>query len=313
MNRSRFSLNPYRLLVSLLVIFLIVCSVSSQRRISIEMSGIIQPAPRAVSYFSGHGKLGGGVVPRGSVAFIGPRNSTVNVNELQLVVLDKSKLRNKRTDYNAIGIRWKENVYELSMPDDLVEPLMRFIQRDSFIVYTVPVAGADKQYFKQHALLPFRKVPRLGMGYVAKEFLGTPYAALLEATDFAQIKPLDRKLEKSIVSMSTTGLGRGDFSGVGSYVNADFHVKYKVFLVTERGKRVVNVGGLPLRYHWRAATSGRGVKVYKVEVFSFPTEPFSLQDRSVMFFQTTAILRQFFNGNKTEFTRFLREVRSLTG
>ena len=251
-------------------------------------------------------------MPRGSAEFIGPRNAILNVNELQLVVLDKNKLRNNRTDYDAIGIRYKENVYEIAMPDDLINPLMRFIQRGSFIVYTVPVAGGDNQYFAQQSLMKFRNVPRLGMGYVAKEFLGTPYAALLEATDFAKTQPLDRKFEKSIVSMSIGGLGRGDFTGVGSYVNADFHVKYKVFLVTSRGKRVANVGGLPLRYHWRAAGKGRAVKVYKVEAFSFPTEPFSLQDRSVMFFQTTAILRQFQRANRTEFNRFLGEVRSLT-
>jgi hypothetical protein len=312
MNRSRSNFKSYRLLLSLLIVFLIACSVFSQRRVPVEMSAIIQPSSEAPFYFSRHGRLGGGVVPRGSAEFIGPKNAVLSVNDLQLVVLDKNKLRNNRTDYDAIGIRYKENVYEISMPDDLVDPLMRFIQRGSFIIYTVPVAGGDSDYFAQQSLMKFRNVPRLGMGYVAKEFLGTPYAALLEATDFAKTQRLDRKLENQIVSRSIAGLGRGDFTGIGSYVNADFHVKYRVFLVTNRGKRVANVGGLPLRYHWRAANRGRAVKVYKVEAFTFPTEPFGLQDRSVMFFQTTAILRQFHNANRTEFNSFLREVRSLT-
>ena len=273
---------------------------------------MIQPSSEARIYFSGHGRLGGGVVPRGSAEFIGPKNSVLNIKELQLVVFDKTKFRNSQTNYDAIGIRWKENIYELSAPDDLIYPLMRFIQRGSFIVYTVPVAGVDQKYFENNALRPYRKIPRLGQGYVAKEFLGTPYAALLEATDFADTKRIDPKLETSIVSMSNTGLGRGEFTGVGSYVNADFHVKYKVFLVeSKNGKRVVNVGGLPLRYFWRAAREGRSVKVNRVEVFRFPTEPFSRQDQSVMFFQTAAILRQFHNSNRTEFNRFLREVQGL--
>ena len=311
MNRSPRSVNSYRLLASLLIVLLIVCAVFSQRRVPVQMSAIVDVSAEAPTYFRLHGRLGGGVVPRGSAEFIGPRNAILSVNDLQLVVLDKNKLRNNRTDYDAIGIRYKENVYEIAIPDDVVDPLMRFIQRGSFIVYTVPVAGGDNKYFSQHSLVKFRNVPQLGMGYVAKEFLGTPYAALLEATDFARTQRIDRKLENQIVSMSIAGLGRGDFTGIGSYVNADFHVRYKVFLVTNKGKRVANVGGLPLRYHWRAADKSRAVKVYKVESFSFPTEPFGLQDRSVMFFQTTAILRQFYNANRTEFNRFLREVRSL--
>ena len=296
-------------LLSIFLILVLVCSGLGQRRKRIEISALMQPSSEANLYFQTEGKFGGGVVPRGSAQFVDPQNNVVAARELQLVVLDKAKFRNRRADYNAVGIGWKDHVYELGAPDDLIYPLMKFIQRNKFIIYTVPVAGFNRNFFTDNALRAFRRVEPLGMGYVAKEFLGTQYAELLEWTDFAETVPMSRNLQQQILSHIKTG--PGVFTGDGSYVNADFHVNYKVFLEIEGGKRVVNVAGLPLRYFWFASKTGGGVKVDKLEVFRYPSEPLSQQDRSVMLFQTTAILRQFSKTNPKEFNRFLSEVEGL--
>jgi len=296
-------------LLALLLTLALVCTGLGQGRKRIDISSMIQPSAEAGVYFRTQGQFGGGVVPRGAAQFLNPQKEVIDAKQLDLVVLDQAKFRNRRPDYNAVGIRWKGNVYELGVPDDLIYPVMKFVQRDKYIVYTLPVAGFDKKFFADNALRPFRKVDRLGMGYVAREFVGTPYAALLEWADFAETIPMSRKLQQQI--LSDIKAGPGVFTGVSSYVNSDFHVRYKVFLEIEKGKRVVNVGGLPLRYFWTDSSTTAGVRVNKLEVFRYPSESLGPQDLAVMFFQTTAIMRQFSKSNKPEFNRFLNEVEGL--
>jgi len=149
---------------------------------------------------------------------------------------------------------------------------------------------------------------------VAKEFKSKAHGELLEYTDlYTTTETMDRRLENQIMQEAVTGNGR--LTESGSYVNADFHVKYKVFLEIANRKRIVDIGGLPLRYYWVKATDG-SVRIRQVKVFTFPAdvgdrEARALQDRAVMFFQTAAVLRQFSRDNPPEFNRFLQELEQL--
>lgn len=152
-------------------------------------------------------------------------------------------------------------------------------------------------------------------GYVAQEFNSANHADFLTDVDLdTETEGMDTKLKATIMRDMSVFNGEPDEWNT-TYVNADFHVKYQVFLDIDNGKRVVDVGGLPLRYFYRVAlddiTRDEIAKVVDVEVFKFPEEEFSLQDRAVMFFQTAAILRQFSQDNKPEFNRFLGEVSAV--
>jgi hypothetical protein len=247
-------------------------------------------------------RFGGGVVPRGAAEFLSPTHEKLNANQLQLVILDKTKLSNGRPDYDAIGIRWKGNVFRVTMQDDLVYPLMKFIKRGSFIAFTVPMAGFDEAYFTTNALI---EVTNVG-GFVAKEFLANSHASFLEDVDLDTTdESMPSELEKMI--KGDVNKGNGKLGKVGSYVNCDFHVKYQVFLEDANGHRVADVGGLPLRYYYNVATDGSAI-VDGVGVFTFPSKEFDIQYRAVLFFQAAAILRQFSQDNPKEFDRFMKEV-----
>ena len=306
--------NRCRLISPLLLPLLVVSSAIARIR-RIEISTYIHPGPAASAaaraYFPGQGRLGGGVVPRGSADFLSPEKEKLRAGQLKLVILDRAKLRNNRPDYDAIGLQWNGNVYQLSTQDNLIYPLMKFIKRGSYIAYTIPVAGYNKDYFDNNHLVPFRNVGRLGMGYVAEEFKSTPHAGFLEYVDFARAEVITNYNLKARI-LRDVRRGNGQRAGIGSYVNADFHVTYQVFLDNVGGKKVADVGGLPLRYHWVAPKRGSAV-VRDVEVFKFPETEFDEQYRAVLFFQTAAILRQFMKDNRPEFDRFMKEVGDLVG
>jgi hypothetical protein len=297
-------------ILSLLLALLVVCDAAGQVRRRIEISRFVQPSrvgsAVAGRYFTRAFRFAGGVVPRGTAVFINPAGRRLGTRQLELVILDKSKLRNNRTDYDAIGIRWNGKIYQLAAQDDLIYPLMKFIQRGSYIAFTIPVVDFDENYFRENSLLSDG-----GVGYVAKEFLTPSHIELLQEID------LDTETQE-MLPKETAGIMRAINRGnrqsaeMGTYVNADFHIAYQVFLANANGKNVVDVGGLPLRYSWSVARDGRAV-IDEVQVFTFPEDEFSLQDRAVMFFQTAAILRQFSQDNPREFNRFLREVGTVEG
>ena len=295
----------HRITLCILLVSLIVTNIAGQVRRKIEIAKVIQPTSSgARSYFPRQFRFGGGVVPRGSAEFFNPTGERIGASQLRFVVLDKAKLSNNRTDYGAIGIRWNGDVYQLSVPDDLIYPMMRFIERGSYIAYTIPVAGYNKAYFKRNALVEG------GGGYVAKEF--EDIADFLGDVDLDfEVEQLREDLKAKIMrDVNTTRNGTLKKAyDMGSYVNADFHVKYQVYLEA-KGKKVVDVGGLPLRYYWNIARDGSAV-LDDVEVFRFPEEQFDTHDRAVLFFQTAAILRQLRQDNIVEFNRFLKEVESL--
>jgi hypothetical protein len=315
-HQSRFTAtNRRKTVLTILLVFLVVFNALGQVRTKLEASRFINPSPAAATYFRTAVRYGGGVVPYGSAEFISPTNAKLKANQLELVILDEPKLSNNRTDYDAIGIRWQGEVYQLSVPDDLIYPLMKFVQRGSYIAYTVAVAGFDEDYFKKNYLVYVGKVKLDGEdfnAYAARELRSAPHVKFLKALDLLTVtEPMNAKLTAMIMRDVGTGplqlLQLAQSSSISSYVNADFHVTYKVFLV-DNGKKVVDVGGLPLRYYWTVASDGSAMAIRGVEVFRFPRKEYSLQDRAVMFFQTAAILRQFNRDNKPAFNRFLREV-----
>ena len=204
---------------------------------------------------------------------------------------------------------WKGATYPLAAADDLVLPLMKFIDQGAFIAFTIPVAGVNEEYFRDNQLLYDRE----SEGFVAKEFV--PYANFLcvvDSTKSVQIRDLPARLRDNILqNINQTGVnGR---VRRGSYVNADFHVRYQVLLETVENRNVANVGGLPLRYRWDIGQ--RGAVIRDVQVYAFPDrkkirnlQAYECQYSSVLFFQTAAILRQFHAENPDEFTRFFNEV-----
>jgi hypothetical protein len=301
------TLKGCRFILSLLLALLIVSSAAAGIR-RIEISRYVQPlSVTAGAYFLQEFQFSGGVVPRGTAEFLSPAKVKLDAGQLKLVILDKAKLRNDRPDYDVIGIQWKGDVYQLLAQDDLIYPLMKFIQRGSYIAYTIPMAGLNKDYFQQNALLP---VPKSG-AYVAKEFKSVPHTEFLREVDLdTDTEAMPPNLKAMI--MQDVNKGNKQLAEEGSYVNADFHVKYQVFLDNANGKKVADVGGLPLRYHWNIAIDGSAI-LEDVEVFTFPEEDFDLQYRAVLFFQTAAILRQLSQDNRQEFDRFLKEVGDIVG
>ena len=303
-KRTRFIL-PFFLL------FLVICDVAAGVR-KVEISRFVQPtSTRGKSFFRVQGRYAGGVVPRGTAEFLSPGKVKLNARQLKLVVIDKDKLRNDKSDYDAIGLQWKGGIYQLSTQDDLIYPLMKFVLRGSYIAFTYPFISYDPGYFKKNALVPYKKRILLGMSYVAKEFSSDRHAEFLDNVDLIEdADEMPANLKARIIKQANTGMG--EFADYGTHVNADFHVKYQVFLDNVDGNKVADVGGLPLRYHWDAATGG-SVIVHDVEVFKFPEDEFGLQYRAVLFFQTAAILRQFKQDNRPEFDRFLKEVSNIIG
>lgn len=279
-----------------------------------EITAGIRPVDIAIStnpssttarqYFINDYKFGGGVVPRGTAQFLSPTNQKLGAEQLELVILDEAKLRNNVSDYDAIGIRWQNNVYELTTQDDLIYPLMQFVQRGSYIAYTVPVLGIDKDYFEKSALMKRRG------DYVAKEFMRPAHTEFLTNIDLGS-KYVD--IPSDIEASIKNDINRENDIDTkrGTFVNADFHVNYQVYLGNDaNGKRVADVGGLPLVYLWKVSERGNAI-ITNVGGFAFPREEFDLQYRAVLFFQTAAILRQFKLHNRAEFDRFMNELAAV--
>lgn len=314
-HHSRFRFHS-RLIVSLVLILTIAFGAIAQVRRRIQVSKMINPSEVAGTYFSSDFKFGGGVVPRGAAEFVSPDNTELSAQQLELVILDNAKLANNQTDYDAIGLRWQGETYKLAVPDDFVYPLMKFIQRNSYIVYTIPVTGTDNTYFGRNGLVPFRRV-RLGedvyMAYAALEFTAARQKEFLHGVDFAKTFKLSDATKAPIID-DIEGRVRGSnipASQWGTYVNADFHVKYHFYMTTTDGQNVVDSDGLPLRYAFFVATDGTAI-IEDIEVFAFPKTPYDFQDQAILFFQATAILRQFHEHNPRAFNRFLAQVTAVT-
>lgn len=310
--RSGFRpLQHCRLILSLLLVLLFICNAAAQIRPP-EISRLRQPvsAARRVS-FRGLARIAGGVVPNGNATFFGPTEAKLTLPQLRglkLVILDSNKLRNGEPDFDAIGIRLGTNVYRLAVQDDLVYPMMKFIQRRGQIAYTIPGdPDPDQQLLNQHGL---QKVPYAEDSYVAKEFSDPLHTDFLHEVDFAETEELPATLKAQIIkdanAVGAQAVGR-DRANYGSYINADYEVNYQVYFAKTNGEKLIEVANVPLRYYWRAEDLGSPY-IHNVEMFASPKEKYDLQYRAILFFQTAAVLRGFSQFNRPEFNRFMSEV-----
>jgi hypothetical protein len=141
--------------------------------------------------------------------------------------------------------------YRLPLSPGLACPLGRFVQRGGLLAYTVPrFLTADMIPTLVHAGVVHHRV--------AREFDGTPYEALLHAADFAATEDLAPALEMRVLSGINASNGvdavalqaaSTDQPLVGSYINADPQVTYRVYLSDPT--HTAEIGGVPLRYYWR--------------------------------------------------------------
>jgi hypothetical protein len=299
------------LLLSLLLVISFVCSVVAGIRpgtimltYNPEWTDFVN---NRVMYAGNQVMYAGGVVPRGSANFILSSNQSVGADKLKLVILNKDKLGDNKVDYDAIGIEWNGGVYELTTQDDLIYPLMKFVERGSspepkkaYIAYTIPeVINTD--YFVKNSLLA------LGSdNYVAEEFYN--HVPFLHGVDYAKTSEFSEDYKSNILSKYVNLDETYRYSQ--SYVNNDFHVQYQVFLESNNGKKVADVSGLPLRYYYVVGRNNN-VTFMNAERFSSPETKDVLQYRSVLFFQTAAILRQFKKDNPDEFNRFMTNVKNV--
>jgi len=328
-----------RVVALVLVALLIVSSLAGQVRLNLEVSSFVNAATSvaAKGFFRGAFRFAGG--PRGNFRYAGgvvpgkgkvdfwkgnpKEHAKIDSKELKFVVLDKEKLRNNSSDYDAIAIQWKGVNYLISTRDDMLIPSMKFLERNSDIAYTIPYGGFNAKYFKDNALEEARINPNdfappteIKKGYVAKEFHApVDHLSLLEDADFAKSEmfPWDDKadaLRDALIKNITIPEVFDPKADGGTYLNADYNVIYQAYFDDSSGKKVINVGGVPLRFFWeQSAYTGHKVE-WDVEKLAFPAVEFDKQDQTIMFFQTMAILKQIKDGNPTEFARFLKEVEA---
>src|SRR5688500_18326200 len=121
-HHSRFQFRS-RPVVALLLVLAVGFGAIAQVRRRIQVSRSLNPSPVAGIYFRGSFRFGGGVVPRGTAQFLTPARRQLGVRQLELVILDPAKIANNRVDLDAIGIKWRGQVYKIAIPDDFVYPL----------------------------------------------------------------------------------------------------------------------------------------------------------------------------------------------
>lgn len=269
-----------------------------------EMSSFINfSSQRASVGFFGSGEFmySGGVVPRGLATFLRPDGTRINGKDLGLAIINKSKFANRISDFDAIGIKYGNEVYKISMDDKLLYPLMKFVKSGTYTAYTIP-PNYDAEYFRKKEFVEWNDA------YVAREFEG--HELFLDAVDLdTEIESLPLEMEKKIVQSFDTLYSNRELnqSKSGSYINADFHITYQVFLETMDGEKVADIAGLPLRYYYGVNSSNQPI-IRQVKIFQFPEDEHSLQYKSTVFFQAAAVLRYFKHKNPAEFARFMNEV-----
>lgn len=272
-----------------------------------DTASLISPHSQiANAFFSGPDYLfAGGVVPRGQATFQTEDERQISPMDLEFVF--KADKFGVKPDGDAIHIHWNSRAFTLPIPDRQIVPLLRFINADRTIAFTIPPVEPTAEYIKQSGLKDL-----LNGAYVARELADPALVDLLDFVDVeADTEPLDSKLERQIL-VSIFGKGRQDerIVALGSYVNADFHVTYKAYLVESQRGNYVDIAGLPLRYHWNVGSSKKAI-VNAVETFSFPDDKDSLQYRAVMFFQNAAVFRQYKTSNPAGFDELLKAVKDV--
>ncbi len=268
----------------------------------------VSPATRALFERSGIFMIAGGVLPAGHATFLMEQNGTetpVPAQDIQLATQPGG-----RVALVSAGI-----TYQLGIPAGMACPLGQFIGRDGLIAYTIP------KYMDPDSR---RALSEAGLAHhrIAREFESTLFAPLLRAADFGDTEPLDPRVAEKI----TNGINRGNgLHGlildasfdldklVGSYLNSDMQVTYRVYL--QPATKSVEIGGVPLRYYWSMDRSGVG-GVFSVEAYAQNWAPDAklsnlaapgvrpTQYDVVNFFQVAAVFRQMHETAPAAFAGF---------
>jgi hypothetical protein len=272
----------------------------------------VSPETRALFERSGIFMIAGGVLPAGHAAFLleqGGSDTPVPAQAVQPSVLPDG----------SVVLTSGGASYHLGMPAGLACPLGQFVARDGLIAYTVP------KYMDPDSRRALMQAG-LAQHHIAREFANTQFAPLLRAADFGNTVPL----QANIADQITKGINHSNgLNGliidasfdldklVGSYLNSDMQVTYRVYL--EPGTRSVEVGGVPLRYYWTMDNSGVA-GVFSVEMYAqdWPagtrltdlTVPGAkpTQYDIVNFYQVAAVFRALHETNNAGFMNFVSEA-----
>jgi hypothetical protein len=256
----------------------------------------------AYAYYQGAARhyiySGGITLWNGGATFYGPSGSKVPIKNLTLEV---------QGSLSQAAIRYQNTTYKIDFDSNLVCSLAKFIDRDAYIIYTIPVVEENADYFAQNGLVKMRGV------YVAKEFATAELAGFLDYVDLdTDTVALPDKFKRPIINDSN-GVNRGRneasrrITKRGTYTNADFHVNYQVFLRQNARSPEVDIAGLPLQYIWSVGEDGKAV-ITDVEVYADARQKGDLQYRAIQLFQTAAVFRQFQRERPANFSQFLQSA-----
>ncbi len=283
---------PLMLAVFLAFTALLIASADAGIRAGNVSTSIAPSSLVGRKYFAPGGgyRYGGGVTPWGSVRYMHDGEVIPN-SEIDLAIVDED-----------LTVRWRDESYSVESAPVSPCHIAHFVERGSPIAFTIPVAGRDSAYFREH------KLRSMGAGYVATEFRSPAEANFLRSVDLAtDTEDLPSEIEKQIIQDVYGESDAPEYDEMGSYVNADFHVVYTVHLMNDDGRRWVDIEGLPLRYYWDVGAGGAGL-ITGVNVFAFPVDgEDSIQYQSILFFQTTALLRQELADDPEGFERLVAE------
>jgi hypothetical protein len=201
--------------------------------------------------------IAGGVVLHGNAIFMLEENGRrvrVAAGEVMPIAEPGGRM--------ALG--YQRAVYQMGMPAGLACPLGRFVARQGTIAYTIVHYMDDESP---------RSLMRAGLvrHRLAREFAGTRFEPLLRAADLATTEKLPDDMGASIAASINAKNGIGallintsfaDDQGVGSFLNSDFQVTYRTYLMA--GENRVEVAGVPLRYFWQLEHGG-AAGVFSVE------------------------------------------------
>lgn len=285
---------------------------SAQVRRDPDTSDFINPASgdmaRLLFGRGGYFMIAGGVLLDGSASFVreaGGATQPVAAASVQLAPAP-----------SGVEIRAGGAGYMLATAPGLACPLGRFVRRDGLIAYTIPkFLDPDSR----------RRLLALGIvrHRVAREFDGTPFETLLRAADFGATVPLDPRQAQALsaslnaetgVDAAIIGAALGDDGSVGSLINADMQVRYRVYLDAARGR--AEIAGVPVRYYWQLDRSGAaGVFAMAVYAQSWPpgagltpwaqTGAAPTQYDIVAFYQLAGLFRQVHETDPAGFAAFV--------
>ena len=272
----------------------------------------VSPETRALFERSGIFMIAGGVLPAGHAIFLleqGGQEASVAASSVQPTLLPDGT-----PALTANGV-----TYRVGMPAGLACPLGAFVARDGLIAYTIP------KYMDPDSRRALRQAG-LAHHHIAHEFDNTAFGPLLRAADFGATVPLAPRMADQI----TKGINHGNgLNGliidasfdldklVGSYLNSDMQVTYRVYL--QPSTHSVQIGGVPLRYYWNLDSSGVA-GVFSVEIYAqnWPAgarlTDFNVpgavptQYDIVNFFQVAALFRELHETNPAEFAVFVDQA-----